>query len=138
MTSPTPTLTSPVTSLDTTADEERRRDGSSVDQQLHQASRENEELQRSVERLHSDARRLRAHNVALQTELDRLGAAHDHFRAELREFLPDSGSVDASCVTEAVREMKNKTRQLQSTNSTLQARIAQLEYTSVSDSTELR
>jgi len=72
----------------------------------------------------------------LQVELDRLRAADDDFRAELSEFLPDSASVHMNAVAEALREIKNKAQQLQTMNNTLQARVAQLECTSVSQSTE--
>ena len=121
----------------TPADRPAAGDGRSLDERLRQATRENKELRRRVERLDSRARSLRGHNVALRTELDRLRAADRNFRAELGEFLPVSGSVDVNSVTEAVREIESKARQLQATNSSLQARVAQLGCTSVGESCEL-
>jgi len=112
--------------------------GRALDEQLRKSTRDNMQLRCSVERLESDVRRLRGHNVALTVELDRLRDAVDHFRVELGEFLPDSGSVDVSSVTAALREIKNNAQQLQTTNSTLQAKVTQLEHTSVYDSAELK
>ena len=117
--------------LASTADGLRRENRS-----LRRAIHENEELRHRVERLQSDARRLRGHNVALQVELDRLRAAADDLRAELNEFMPDAGSADMSSVAEALRELNNEARQLQAMNNTLQARVEQLGERSVSKTTK--
>ena len=114
------------------------RDNRSLDLQLSQAIRENMDLQLSVERLESDAHRLRKHGVTLQDELDRLHAASNHFRAELGELLPDAESADAKSVVEVFGELKNRIQQLQTMNNALEAKVAQLEDdASLSQSTEL-
>lgn len=113
------------------------RDNRSLDLQLSQAIRENLDLQLSVERLQSDARRLQNHVVMLEDELDRLHAARNDFRAELSEFLPDSKSMDMKSIVEVFAEITNRTHQLQTINNALQAKVTQLEYASIGQSTEL-
>lgn len=114
------------------------RDNHSLDLQLRQAIRENSDLQLTVDRLECDAGRLNDHNVTLQGELGRLRAANDNFRAELSEFLPESESVDMNSVVKAFGEMKKKAQELQTISTTLQAKVVQIEDSSVSKNTELQ
>ena len=111
------------------------RNNRSLDLQLCQAIRENRDLQLNVELLESDTRRLKDHNIALQDELSHL---RDNVRAELSEFLPDSGSMDMKSIVEAVGELKNRAERLQTINNMLQTKVVQLEDTSANKSVELQ
>jgi len=114
------------------------RDNRSLDLQLSQAIRENTDLQLSVEQLESDARRLKEHNFALQDELNHLRATIDNVLAELSECLPDSGPADINSIVEAFGELKNRSQQLETINTTLQAKLAQLQNTFISKTFELQ